>query len=309
MTSLESSIDLETIRTALASQVVGLGDPGPLRFLGFGFHSYVVETERGIVFRIARSAEARARHEREAALLPRIAPHMTTAIPVPIWEAGPSSAIPFGAFGYERIAGVAPEAADIAQSARMVDDLARFLVALHGLEPNAAGLPDPAATLGTGLIQLQLSEQVTRVLRDVLDEAEFARLGAWVSDVTGDATFGRFTPRLIHSDSWYGNWLIDPASRDLSGVLDFEEVGMGDPALDFATLRHVSDDFARAVLDRYQGLGGLVDSDIRHRVQRHWETRVIHGLQHIIPNDMEDELEDALAKLREGPILRPQQPF
>ena len=160
----------------------------------------------------------------------------------------------------------------------MVDDLARFLFALHGLDPHVTGLPDPPSSLGTGLIQLKLSEQVTHVLRDVLDEAEFARLGTW---------------------------LIDPTSRDLSGVLDFDRVGMGDPAQDFATLRHVSDDFARAALDRYQSLGGGDESGIHHRVQRHWETRVIHGLQHIIPNDMED----ALAKLREGPILRPQPPF
>ena len=309
MSSFESSIDLEVIRTALASQVTDLGDPGPLRFLGFGFHSYVVETARGVVFRIARSAEARARHEREAALLPRIAPHMTTAIPVPIWEAGPSSALPCGAFGYERIAGATPQAVDITRSTDLADALARFLLGLHRLESHAAGLPDPPATLGTGLIQIQLSEKVIRVLRDVLDKAEFARLGAWVSDVTSDATLGRFTPQLIHGDFWYGNWLIDPTSRDLSGVLDFEGVGMGDPALDFATLRHVSDDFARAVLDRYRELGGVVDSGIRHRVQRHWEMRVIHGLQHIIPNDMEDEFEDALAKLRDGPILRPQPPF
>ena len=211
--------------------------------------------------------------------------------------------------GYDRIVGVAPEAAEIARSTRMVDDLARFLFALHGLDPHVTGLPDPPSSLGTGLIQLQLSKQVTHVLRDVLDEAEFARLGTWVSDVTSDATFGQFTPRLIHGDFWYGNWLIYPTSRDLSGVLDFERVGMGDPAQDFATLRHVSDDFARAVLDRYQALGGGVESSIHHRVQRHWETRVIHGLQHIIPNDMEDKFENALAKLREGPILRPQPPF
>ena len=52
-----------------------------------------------------------------------------------------------------------------------------------------------------------------------------------------DETVWRFAPCVTHGDLGPEHVLVS-ASGDLSGVLDWEEVGIGDPAWDFAWWVH-----------------------------------------------------------------------
>jgi aminoglycoside phosphotransferase (APT) family kinase protein len=58
---------------------------------------------------------------------------------------------------------------------------------------------------------------------------------AWGSAASaGSATF---TPALVHADLAPEHLLADPVTTRLTGVIDFEDAQIGDPAIDFAGLR------------------------------------------------------------------------
>jgi hypothetical protein len=78
-----------------------------LRIADIGFGSTVVETNDGIIGRVARTAAAARGHAVEAAVLPALAPMLPAAVPVPAYFCPPGAQLPFGAIGYRRLPGAA----------------------------------------------------------------------------------------------------------------------------------------------------------------------------------------------------------
>ena len=260
----------------------------PLRLLDVGFGSTVVETADGIVLRIARHARAAKGHAREARLLPQLRGRLPVDIPDPRWRVEPGSAFPFGVIGYRKLSGDAlvPEDADETVEA----DVAAFITCLHDVSDVDAPSyhADPLQ---------ELHDTTTTVLRRVLSADELHRLTTWWDELGADERFRTFSPRLRHGDLWYENLLV--ADGRLVGVIDWGTAEYGDPAEDFDALRHVSDDFAEAVLAAYPH----ADADLRHRIERHWELRELWGVMLACELGDEDELHDAVRKLRAGPVL------
>jgi aminoglycoside phosphotransferase (APT) family kinase protein len=125
----------------------------PLRVLGAGFHSLVVETGDGIVFRVAKNREATAGHAREAALLPALRARLPLVIPDPRWYTGPSALFPFGVIGYRKVPGMPLEPSRLmgADTSVLAAALGAFLHALHSFpaqEALALGCPGPDVQRG-----------------------------------------------------------------------------------------------------------------------------------------------------------------
>lgn len=259
----------------------------PLRVLDVGFGSTVAETADGVVVRVARTARAAAGHEREAALLPAIAPRLPVLIPDPRWRLPPDDELPFGAIAYAKLPGapLAPAAADDAVAA----DVGAFLRALHAIDD--AALPRAEDDLDA------LRAATTPALREELDRAELEEVDAWWEDVLADARLRAYRPVLRHGDLWYDNLLVDRGT--LVGVVDWEAAGLGDAAEDFAALRHVGDRFVRTVLGAY----GAHDPDLPHRIERRWQLRELYGVRLAVELGDASELADAVRKLRAGPVL------
>ncbi len=70
------------------------------------------------------------------------------------------------------------------------------------------------------------------------------------SYINNSANFS-FSPRIVHSDFDTSNILIDPASFKLTGVIDFEECKIGDPAIDLLFFDEGSI-VMNAILDNYE---------------------------------------------------------
>ena len=309
MPAAVADFDLDVIAAAIFGANPGIGDPRPLRWLGHGFHSIAFESARGDVVRVARSAEAMSRHRRERALLNRISSLLTVAVPNPRWSVNPCAGLPFGAMGYSKIPGRPLDPTDLPHSDALASEIAKFLFELHRIDPEVAGLSDHSVESARRPIERKFYNRTAVVVREELGGPAVERIEQWLETLLTEERVRKFTPRLRHGDMWYENILLDPTSGRLAGVLDFEVAEMGDPARDFATLRHVSDGFARSVFDLYRALGGEVDDCIDNRIQGQWELREFDGLQHIILNNISDELPDAIAKIRDGPILSVQPPF
>jgi aminoglycoside 2''-phosphotransferase len=304
----DQSLDLDAIGAGLATLFANLDSIMPLHVLGSGFSSLVVETAGGIVFRIARNDRAARQHAKEARLLPQLKSFLPLPIPEPQWYAGPSDTFPFGLIGYHKLAGVPLHSRRLAPSSRrsIALALASFLRALHGFptsKARALHLPGPAE-FREQMATLRL--EVLPPLRQALRRHEYHTLAQWWDAFLCDPALEQYTPVLQHGDLWYENILTDATASMLTGVLDFESSAIGDPAQDFATLNYFDPQFVRKVIEAYQAAGDQLGEDFDYRVQKYWELRDFDGVQFAVRFNDAEEFEDALRKLRKGPILNPQ---
>jgi aminoglycoside 2''-phosphotransferase len=61
----------------------------------------------------------------------------------------------------------------------------------------------------------------------------------------------RFNPRVVHGDFDTSNILVDPRSFRITGIIDFEDLGVWDPAADFLFYGEGLD-FIKQLIDSYQ---------------------------------------------------------
>ena len=107
---------------------------------------------------------------------------------------------------------------------------------------------------------------------------------------------GQYTPTFVHGDFWYGNILVNSQHSKITGIVDFENLKVADPAQDVALLNYLGADFFNAVVNEYKP--GEPYDDFMHRVERYWEFREFGGIQYSLENKDTDELMDSIAKIK-----------
>jgi hypothetical protein len=98
--------DLAKLATDLSARFPDVTPVAPLKVLGSGFDSLVVETPNGVVFSIARDAETGARFNFERLLLDELAPRLPVSVPAPRWQTSELRDAPHGVMGYQKLDGV-----------------------------------------------------------------------------------------------------------------------------------------------------------------------------------------------------------
>jgi aminoglycoside phosphotransferase (APT) family kinase protein len=278
----------------------------PLRGLDVGFGSVVVETSDAVIFRVARHASAAEGHAREARLLPALQGRLPLAVPDPRWRVEPGSpGFPQGAIGYGRIAGgpLSPVLLAGVGMDSIAAQVAAFLLALHRFPTEEAEeLRVPHAD-HEPLRLRAFRDHLLPSLRDALAPAEYDVVCAWWDRLLADPEIWGFTPALRHGDLWYDHLLVDQRAGQLVAVVDWEAAALGDPARDFAAQFHLGKEFAEATLTAYVEQGGQVGQRLRHRVRRQWELREFGGIATAVELNDRKELQDAVRKLRAGPIF------
>jgi aminoglycoside 2''-phosphotransferase len=294
-------VDLDATAAAIERAFPDLADIRPCRLLGSGFHNTAIETAAGIVFRLGNDESGPERYAQEFRVLPALSELVPAPIPVPRWFIERSDDFPRGVIGYRKIQGEAFEPGQRYPNA-LAKEIAAFLVALHTI-PVEKGR---AIGLRYGLGRRGYEEtwaRVKPVLRDRLSGEEHARLGPWWEGFTTEDSLFEYEPAVIHTDIWQENILVDGEGH-LAGVLDFDHIGIGDAAQDIATLGHLGAEFAEAAREHYVKARPDLDQHFHHRVQRLWEFRELEGIDWAIEMDNAEELDDAIRKLRTGPIFR-----
>jgi aminoglycoside 2''-phosphotransferase len=279
----------------------------PLRVLGAGFRSLVVETGDGVVFRVAKNREAAQGHAREAALLPAMRGHLSLAIPDVRWYTGPCARFPFGVIGYRKVPGMPLEPSRLmeADTSALAAALGAFLHALHSFPaPEALALGVPGPDVQRGHLE-QVRTTVLPPLRAALSAGEYRSVEQWWDRMLADPALTPDPAVLCHGDLWYENVLVDPMRSVITGVVDFEDANVGDPAQDVAVLRYLGDRFVAATIAAYRVAGGPLPPTFAHRLQRYWELREFGGVHFAVTHADEAEFADSLPKLRAGAILNP----
>ncbi|MFI1395913.1 aminoglycoside phosphotransferase family protein [Streptomyces sp. NPDC020681] len=191
-----------------------------------------------MVVRLPRTAGAADDVEKEHAWLPRLAPSLPIAIPVPLGKGTPAQGYPWHWSVYRWLDGERPAIGRIAEPGLLARDLAHFVTALHRMDP-ADG---PASYRSEHLAERDPATRAAIAqLRGIVDTD--AATDAWDAALLTPARRG---PAVwIHADLQPGNLLM--LHGRLSAVIDFGCLGLGDPAVDLIAAWYVLPTEARGI--------------------------------------------------------------
>lgn len=228
--------------------------------IGSGWDNDAFLVDDTIVFRFPRKASAVALLETEARVLPQLAPLLPLPVPVPEWVGQPSELFPRFFLGYRVLLGRTACAAALTDSERewTARSLAAFLSSLHAIPADGLGLPPDLLRRGDFASRLPLIDERLHTLQR---RGVIAGPAPWLGlfrEVEGPSADRRAC--VTHGDFYACNLLVDD-EREISGVIDWGDVHVGDPAIDllvvFAFLPHRA---RAAFFDVY----GAIDDAVAH---------------------------------------------
>ncbi|MBV9451827.1 MAG: aminoglycoside phosphotransferase family protein [Streptosporangiaceae bacterium] len=198
----------------------------PVRSAGTDNAIYRLGHRLGV--RLPRRQSTVAQVEKEHMWLPRLAPHLPFAVPVPLAIGAPGEGYPWPWSIMPWLPGEPATPGHLADPRRAGAGMARFVAALQEIDA-AAGPPPGDHNFGRG-VPLADRDHATRAaireLSGMLDPQPVTT--AWDAAVRAPVWQG--PPRWIHGDLLPGNILI--AGDRISAVVDFGGLAVGDPACD-----------------------------------------------------------------------------
>lgn len=224
----EMEIDAPLVRRLVASQFPQWTSLPIRRVPSAGTDNALYRLGDDLVVRLPRVAWAAGQVDKEHQWLPRLAPLLPLAIPVPLAKGTPSEGYPWPWTVCRWLDGEDATTGRIADAGQLARDLAHFLAALWRIDPT--GGPVPGEHNFFRGVPLAMRDIHTRdaiaSLRGALD-TELAT-AAW--DEALQAPVWDAPPVWIHGDVLPMNLLVKGGR--LSAVIDFGGLGVGDPACD-----------------------------------------------------------------------------
>jgi aminoglycoside phosphotransferase (APT) family kinase protein/ADP-ribose pyrophosphatase YjhB (NUDIX family) len=270
--------------------LVGAGwQPRTVVAIGDGESSWTFEVDGRWIAQFPRKAAVARGHERERRLFPELARHVGFRVPMPEMV-GEFHGLPFHT--YEKIAGepLTEQAFDPRSFAQMLRGLHSFPADRACELLGDAGTVDEwragYATLWQDVEAHVLPLLPSRVVSDVTSEYD-----AFLRNVD-------FEPVLVHGDLGVEHVLVGVQHA----VIDFEEVAVGDPAIDFVGVFVAFGlPAARAVLAEY----GPTDSDLPGRLRFYRWMGSVHAARHALDVGDDDLLAGALREVERRIESRP----
>jgi aminoglycoside 2''-phosphotransferase len=264
---------MESVEIAAIAQDIRDNIPGfraeTIVFEGEGDFCRAYTVNDRWIFRFAHNDEGSRTLEREAALLPKLAPEVHLAIPN-IAYFGRRRADGRAFVGYPKIQGVELTrerllALGPLERERCARDLAGFLDDLHSFgvsEARLLGVPEcdyPFCRTEDGIMGGTASDLYRQELRRLLDypilDKDARRYCERLVDQLLDEAHGRdLPPTLAHGDLSQDHVLLDHETQRVAGVIDLSDAIITTPALDFTYLYHAyGKEFLALVLRHYHG--------------------------------------------------------
>ncbi|MGW7086795.1 aminoglycoside phosphotransferase family protein [Streptomyces sp. NPDC054871] len=232
MATVRTADTRPAIDAALARRLVDTQFPQwaglPLEVVDPGGSDHVIyRLGQDLSVRLPCHAGAMGQATKEAEWLPRLAPHLPLAIPTPVQVGVPDFGYPWRWAVSRWLDGEVATAEALADSSAAAVELAGFLTALQQFVPE--GLLEEARD---DLIVQPLAE------RDRATRTAIAKVGSTFDaaamtelwDAAMNAPGWNRSPVWCHGDFHTGNLLT--IDGRLSAVIDFGELGIGDPACD-----------------------------------------------------------------------------
>jgi aminoglycoside phosphotransferase (APT) family kinase protein len=248
-------VDPSFVSALLESQFPELA-PVRARWLGEGCDSIAFEVNGRWVFRFPKSDDTVRQHEIEWAMLPLLSRRLAIAVPQVRFHGRPSPVFSRPFIGYPKLPGdpvIRLAQADVPFDV-VLEPVAQFLSDLHAFpvgEAMRCGVPVQALTVLIDEIRLDALDELPRILEIVPD----APVDDWRTFMdAGVSCTSAHSPTLIHNDFAAEHILFDVQTQQVTGVIDWSDMAIGDPIADFAGLFHWGGEpFAEAVLRHYTG--------------------------------------------------------
>lgn len=223
----EVPTDTALVRRLLAAQFPQWADLPVVPVESAGTDNTLYRLGDELVVRLPRIHWAADGVEKDSQWLPRLAPHLPLAIPVPLAQGQPAAGYPWHWGVYRWLAGENATLDSITDPNRAARALARFITALQAID--TTGGP-PAGEHGLRGAPLATRDEDTREAIAALDGQidGDAALAVWQSAL--QAPEWESAPVWFHGDLLPGNLLFEQGR--LRAVIDFGGLGVGDPACD-----------------------------------------------------------------------------
>jgi aminoglycoside phosphotransferase (APT) family kinase protein len=181
-----------------------------------------------LAVRLPRTPRTVATLEKERTWLPRLAPHLPLAVPIPLAEGAPGDGYPWTWSVYQWLEGENATVAGLADPMQAAADLAEFVSALQRIDPTG-GPPPGAHNFFRGVALEARDEGVRSSIAKLGDEIDAAVVTAVWEEALWAPLWER-PPVWIQSDLDARNVLVEGGR--LSAVIDWGGLGVGDPACD-----------------------------------------------------------------------------
>ncbi|MHA2493860.1 MAG: phosphotransferase family protein [Candidatus Hodarchaeales archaeon] len=251
-------VSSEVVKTALRRFFPSISS-NEAKFLYHGTYN-VFEVREEYIFRFPDKALFNQKGfdliQREKQVLAFLRPHLSVDIPQFIYVSS-NPKIPF--VGYRKIPGNSLNRcfhrATPDQRKQLAQQLGSFLSELHSFEIYQAFL-SKWPTNFTPAAYRQYWEKYFLNVSENLYSRFSSTQKEWVANLftnfLEEPENFRFIPRVVHGDFDTSNILVDPRSFRITGIIDFEDLGVWDPAADFLFYDEGLD-FIEQLLASYQG--------------------------------------------------------
>jgi aminoglycoside phosphotransferase (APT) family kinase protein len=213
------------------------------RPIGNGWTVDTFEVDGEWIVQLPRSEYASERLRAQIETLPELAAELSALVPEPVYA---DASVP--AMAYRKIDGLP---LDEAPDGLWPERLGRLLYDLHLMPPEYVGLRGLRAKDVREATGAELEACRERIF-PLLEPTEVERFGARFAAFLDDEDLWRFAPCLTHGDIGPEHVLVSDGG-DLVGVLDWEELSVGDPVADFAWLLHARPSDGFRALGAYGG--------------------------------------------------------
>jgi aminoglycoside phosphotransferase (APT) family kinase protein len=180
-----------------------------------------------MVVRLPRRPGDSIRLEKERRWLPKLAPLLPLAVPVPLAEGAPGEGFPLTWSIYSWLRGENANQERLTDPSRAASDLARFVDALQRIDPSD-GPPPGEHNAFRGVPVADRDEATRSAIASLGSAIDDRAVVAWEAAL--HATGWEREPVWIHGDLDSRNVLAEHGR--LSAVVDFGCLGVGDPAYD-----------------------------------------------------------------------------
>jgi aminoglycoside 2''-phosphotransferase len=268
--------------------------------IGEGWASTAWHVNGDLVFKFPKQSWVWEDLDRELAVLPYARPQLPLPVPEYVHTARESAGAPHGYVVYHHLPGKAadPGALSPVERTTLAQTLARFLRALHDIDPGPVATMLPRDDEYAAVLQAQRDAE--KGVAPNLSAVEHRRLRDTFAEHLRDEHNFDGARAIVHADLSADHILR--VGESVSGIIDWGDVSIGDPDYDFHYLHaEFGEDFIRETAAIY----GHADPDRLVRKTRYFSIAdqigtIVYGGDDALPGDVEGSWETLRALLSEG---------
>lgn len=239
----EVDIDILLVKRLVAEQFPHWSDLEINAIQATGTENAIFRLGDGMAVRMPRIASATVGIDKQAYWLPKLAPHLSLDIPVPLGHGKPGAGYPFPWSVYTWLAGEPATRDRIDDLGQAAQSLAQFVAALQRIDATEGPAPGEH-NFGRGVPLAERDAQTQAAIADSRGLID-TDLASTIWQASLDLPVWTEPPVWIHGDLQSGNLLAHEGQ--LTAVIDFGGLGVGDPACDLQVAWNLLSKEARVI--------------------------------------------------------------